>query len=491
MRYLLGFVLAVAMCSGSVQAKAWFDVVDGQIIWGDWSLDSWGLEWPDAFSEARDTPAMLSILRTWNNHGLNTLLVSAQSEKWSLYGPDGQVADAAAGERYKTVLDTTRFHQFPTLVSLFSARRANQLASPEAYKKAMATAVQRLPEDYYGVLVVGDAVSGQKWGADHPFPLDKPANVLALCRAIPKRPGTVLLGVPADIFPGAPREGSQRPLIYAARKVDALEKLAGHLSRPNAGPIPADLAKDIAVFRADQMLRRIDAGPSLDAAIQTYLQQVEKTRLAVQAPPMAADKPVGPADAPLTPEEKTEGFKPLFDGRSLEGWTTLRTDWGAWTVQDGMIYCRGSRLGPWLRTRRRYESFVLRLEFRISERGNSGVFVHAPLDGRVSRFGFELQIMGRRADKLDDHNPIGAIYAAVPPLMDPFDAAIEWYKEEVTFRGSHLTLRVNGHLLQDIDVSANPLLKDRLHAGFIGLQDHGNKVWFRKIRIKELPPADR
>lgn len=482
-------VLLLAVAPGSsVQGKSWFDVSDGRIVWGDWSFAPWMLEWPDAFSTDRDTLAILSILRGWNNHGVNALLVSAQTGQWSLYARDGQPVDTAA-RRYKAVLETTRFHLFPTVVNLFSARPADRLDSPDAYKAAAATAVRSLPADYYGVLLVGDAVSGERWGDDHPFPLNKSANVIELCREIRKRSSSVLLGVPADILPGALREGDHRPLIYAAKKLDAMEKLIGQLAKPNAGPLPPDLAKDVFVFTADRLLRRLDAGPSFDAAVQAYLRRVETERLAVRAPAIAASRPAGADAEPLTPDEKADGWVALFDGRSFEGWTTLRPDWGAWRLEDGCIVCDGSRMGPWLRTRRRFGSFTLRLEFKISEKGNSGVFVRAPLDGRASRFGFEIQIMGRRLEKLDDQYSTGAIYAALPPKADASRPVGQWNDLEITCKDATLRVLVNGRIAQDVDTHSIEVLKDRLREGFIGLQDHGDKAWFRKIRAKELPSA--
>ncbi len=487
-RWIRLISLALAVLPSTAVAGSWFDVSDGRIVWGDWSFDSWALEWPDAFGSDRDTLAILSILRGWNSHGVNALLVSAQTGQWSLYARDGQPVDASA-KRYKTVLETARFHLVPTVVNLFSARPADGLNSPDAYRTAAATAVRCLPADYYGVLVVGDVVSGERWGDDHPFPLNKSANVIELCREIRKRSSSVLLGVPADILPGAPHEGDRRPLIYAAKRLDAMEKLIGQLSKPDAGPLPADLAKDILVFTADRLLRRSDAGASHDAAIQAYLRRVETERLAVRAPAIAASRPAGADAEPLTAEEKADGWVALFDGRSFEGWTTLRPDWGAWHLEDGCIVCGGSRMGPWLRTRRRFGSFVLRLQFKISEKGNSGVFVRAPLDGRASRFGFEIQIMGRRLEKLDDHSSTGAIYASLPPKEDASRPVGEWNNLEIICQGASLRVLVNGRIVQDVDTRDVDVLKDRLREGVIGLQDHGDKAWFRKIRIKELPSA--
>jgi len=477
-----------AQTQSKPKGKPIFRIEGGDLYFGAWPFDPWALDWPDAFVPSRDTAGILTVLRGWNRHGIDFLLVSAQNGTETLYGPDGQPADRQAGETYKRVLGTCRFHLFPTIINLFSARPADALASAGAYRTAAATAVRYLPEEYCGVMLVGDVVSGLSWPADHPYPLNKPANVLEVCREIRKRHKEVLFGVPAEVVSSGGRAaGGDRPMIYIAHKLEAIEALFTRLAKADAGELPADLAADVYVLRSDRLLLKRQAGPNYEKALEGYLQRVEKERLAIRAPLSGGSSQAAAVDE-LTPQEKAEGWISLFDGHSLDGWTTLRPDWASWAVEDGTITCLGSRLGPWLRTRRRFSSFVLRLEYRISDRGNSGVFVRAPLDGRASRFGLEIQIMGRHVEPLDDQKSTGAIYASLAPREDASRPPGEWNELEITCRGPALTVRVNGHVVQDVDLDTDAVLRDRLREGVIGLQDHGNRVWFRHIRIRELPP---
>lgn len=222
-------------------------------------------------------------------------------------------------------------------------------------------------------------------------------------------------------------------------------------------------------------------------AMDAFLKHVEQTRLAVRLPESSS----APAQelARLSPEEEKEGWRLLFDGRSLNGWTTLQPDAGGWGAQDGMLICTGQS-GPWLRTREVFDDFILRVEFKIVPKGNSGIFLRAPLDGRASRFSMEMQIFGAQPEVPDKRNSTGAIYAVRAPLENAANPPGEWNQAEITCRGSHVTIRINDRLAQDFDMNDVPELKDRLRRGVIGLQDHGSQTWFRNIRLKRLNPRD-
>lgn len=188
-----------------------------------------------------------------------------------------------------------------------------------------------------------------------------------------------------------------------------------------------------------------------------------------------------------------KGFISLFNGVNLEGWAEIGPP--CWSVQDGVIVCSGAAESTgWLRSNRMYRHFILRLEYRISPGGNSGIFLCAPHYGRSSRLGMELQIQD------DSNNPptntcTSAVYSVIPPRLNPAKSAGEWNQVEITLRDRHLRVVWNGHLVHDINLddpalSANlprtHLLYRRPNWGYIGLQNHRSLVEFRNIFLKEL-----
>lgn len=185
----------------------------------------------------------------------------------------------------------------------------------------------------------------------------------------------------------------------------------------------------------------------------------------------------------LTEEERNEGWIALFDGKTFNGWV-ITGNKDAWTIQDGVIQwvAKGGNI---VRSVERFDNFVLRLEARINDGGNSGVFLRAPRGARSSRFGMEFQIMGDHG-KEPTKTSTGAVYDVLPPLLNAGKPADQWNEIEIILDGSHLKATLNGKVVQDVNVEEDEKLRHRLRRGFIGLQDHGNPAAFRNIRIKRL-----
>ncbi|MCP4858535.1 MAG: DUF1080 domain-containing protein [Fuerstiella sp.] len=184
-----------------------------------------------------------------------------------------------------------------------------------------------------------------------------------------------------------------------------------------------------------------------------------------------------------------EGFELLFNGKDLSGWQ--KEGQAGFVVRDGMLICNGSGNWPtWLRTTEVFENFVLRMDYKTRFGAESGVFFHAPLHGRISHVGYEVQIGGPGG--LKNHST-GAIFDAVPPLT----AAARHYSDEafdeleITMNWPGLKVRLNGQLVQDLDVREHDSLRYRPRLGHIGLQDRGKPVLFRNVRIKRLPDQVR
>jgi hypothetical protein len=195
-------------------------------------------------------------------------------------------------------------------------------------------------------------------------------------------------------------------------------------------------------------------------------------------------------------KEKADGFVPLFNGTDLSGWKAYDFKKDQWAAENGMVVCKGPQ-GGWLGTTRDYADFELRLEYRLTPGGNSGVYIRAPEKGHISRVGMEIQILDDahpKYAKLDFYQYTGSIYHVVAPTRRPGKAAGEWNAMSIRAKGREVVVRLNGVTIVDADLER--CLKDpavaKEHPGLarssgrIGLQSHTDRVEFRNLRIKEL-----
>ncbi|HUQ90297.1 MAG TPA: DUF1080 domain-containing protein [Bryobacteraceae bacterium] len=192
-----------------------------------------------------------------------------------------------------------------------------------------------------------------------------------------------------------------------------------------------------------------------------------------------------------------DGFTPLFDGQSLKGWKLIKPVGSGYHVKDGMIVCPADGGGN-LFTEKEYGDFVFRYEYRLSPGGNNGVGIRAPLDGDTAYKGMEIQILDDGHEKykarIKPEQYTGSIYDTFPARTGFQKPAGEWNEGEITARGSHIQVRLNGVIIVDADLknvreekvlAKHPgLRKPSGHIGFLG---HGTLVEFRNIRVKPLP----
>ena len=205
--------------------------------------------------------------------------------------------------------------------------------------------------------------------------------------------------------------------------------------------------------------------------------------------------------------DTADGFEPLFakDGQP-EGWVTRQWDdigepaetTEPWVVKDGVLMS-GEPRGTWLVSEREYGDFELQFEFKLGERGNSGLALRAPMRGDPAFDGMELQMADVRYNpEAKDSELTGGIYRAIAPRKQVYKPT-EWNRYEVMLKGQNLRVVLNGELIQDVDLSRQaqtvkrhdgsdaPPVKDRPKRGHIGFQDlsrGGNRVEIRNARIK-------
>ncbi|MBX9652879.1 DUF1080 domain-containing protein [bacterium] len=193
------------------------------------------------------------------------------------------------------------------------------------------------------------------------------------------------------------------------------------------------------------------------------------------------------AEAPLnqlTPEEVAEGWILLFDGETKFGWKAeFPTFEKSWIVENGILTCKTDAAFNHLRTNAVFSDFILKLDFRVNAKGNSGIFFRGGSKG-VSFVGIK-GITGYEA-QVDDNDPRGLLYQTgglydVAPATKLIKGEDQWRSYEIIADGNHIVTKINGEVVCDTQ-------QTKFHCGHIGLQQHnpGSKIEFKNIKLKPL-----
>jgi len=184
----------------------------------------------------------------------------------------------------------------------------------------------------------------------------------------------------------------------------------------------------------------------------------------------------------------------LFNGKNLDGWKAIDGPMESWKVEGDLLYCSGGG-GGWLSTDKEYKDFEVELEFRVPAGGNSGVFLRAPHEGNPAFAGMEIQVLDDRApeyEKLQAFQYCGSLYGVAAPKSRVSKPAGEWQKMHITCQGRNVKVSLNGTLIIDADLDKHQDVKAEhpginRSGGYVGLQNHGTRLDFRNIRLRELP----
>jgi hypothetical protein len=209
------------------------------------------------------------------------------------------------------------------------------------------------------------------------------------------------------------------------------------------------------------------------------------------------------ADNSLTAREKSQGWDLLFDGKSLDQWRNYqRKDIRQqWAVEEGMMILAGDGAGD-LISRKQYKNFDFKLDWKIEEGGNSGIFFLADeTPDKIYYNSPEVQLLDneRHPDRKLENHRSGSLYdlIASPPASQKI--AGEWNSLRILVENRYLKVWQNEFLTVDIVMGSREW--DRIVAGskfnvspgfgknergHLGVQDHGDKVFLKNLRVREL-----
>lgn len=212
-------------------------------------------------------------------------------------------------------------------------------------------------------------------------------------------------------------------------------------------------------------------------------------------------------DNQLTKAEQKAGFKLLFDGKSTENWHMFNSDKTptAWKVEDGtLVFDKTAGEGGDLVTNEEFESFELKLDWKISKNGNSGLFFYVIEDKKyktVYLTGPEMQILddaGHPDAQIEKHRA-GDLYDLIACKYVTVKPAEEWNQARLIVNKGKVEHWLNGRKVVEYEMWTDEWKKlvagskfkempdfGTARKGRLALQDHGDKVWFKNIKIRVL-----
>jgi len=232
--------------------------------------------------------------------------------------------------------------------------------------------------------------------------------------------------------------------------------------------------------------------PAPVAAQEAAAQKRNSTKANVEK----SKKSAGPAKA---------DWKLLFDGKTTNGWKAFNKEADAptgWQVEDGVLTTPGGQ-GD-IVTRDRYENFELDLEWKIAPKGNSGIMFRVVDNGpyrRTYETGPEYQLIDDQnyPAQLKDVQKTAANYDLQPAARAVSKPAGEWNHTRIVVQQNRVQHWLNGVKVVEYEIGSDAWRQQvqgskfaslpgyaKAPRGHIALQDHGDRVWFRNIKIREM-----
>lgn len=219
-------------------------------------------------------------------------------------------------------------------------------------------------------------------------------------------------------------------------------------------------------------------------------------------------------DNKLTAKEKSDGWQLLFDGTSMSKWRSATSDSfpsKGWSVENGILSIGGGgQSGGDIITKERFNDFELSVDFKLTEGANSGIkysvhLFNPPLLRLGGAVGPEYQLLDNEKHPnakagRNGNRKLGSLYDILPSTTGTALRSIgEWNTARIVSKGNHVEHWLNGTKVLEYDKSSDTYKEafalskfkevkgyGESTKGYILLQDHGDKVFFRNIKIRKL-----
>ena len=210
----------------------------------------------------------------------------------------------------------------------------------------------------------------------------------------------------------------------------------------------------------------------------------------------------------LANDEKNNGWQLLFDGESFAGWHGYNMEGvpDSWTIEGQALTMttEGGHESQDVITDKTYRDFAFSFEYKITPGANSGIIFQIKEDSKYQfpyETGPEFQIIDDEGwpGQLEDWQVSAANYAMYPPQVKAYKPVGEWNHGMIVVKGNQVTYILNGEVTVTYEKYSdewNELRNSgkwsefpdygKYDEGHISLQNHGTKVWFRNLKIKEL-----
>ncbi|MEQ8635149.1 3-keto-disaccharide hydrolase [Gimesia maris] len=194
----------------------------------------------------------------------------------------------------------------------------------------------------------------------------------------------------------------------------------------------------------------------------------------------------------LSEQEQLQGFKLLFNGKDLSGWQHS----GNWKVEDGIISRAGKGGSLVYETEHVPDNFELKFEWKVGEGSNSGVYY------RPGQYEYQILDNNKHLDGKNPRTSAASIYFCLPPSHDATRPVGDWNMGRIVCQGTVIQHWLNGEKVIDLDytdpryawhvellANRGGDLADR--GAKLSLQDHGDPVWYRGIKMRSIPDSEK